>query len=124
VGEWKVTLWAPSLAGLFVECARIVAREGGRAAGSPGTWLPVRVSARDAATLLVDWANELIGRSEHAHRAFRDVRVRSVTARRIVAQVRGPRVAHWRSALKAATYHGARVTCSNDRWEAELLFDV
>ncbi|HEY7530902.1 MAG TPA: archease [Gemmatimonadota bacterium] len=74
VGELRLALRAPTLEGLFVEAAGVVARECGRTEGEPGPWEPLRLAARDPATLLVDWLNELIGRSEVEGRAYREVR--------------------------------------------------
>jgi SHS2 domain-containing protein len=92
----------------------------------------VALTARDAATLLVDWLNELIGRSEVEGRAYAEVRGLTIAdARgpsgnetRLAAQVRGRRVTAWTSALKAATYHGLELQRSPAGWRARVLFDV
>ena len=124
VGEWKLTLRADTLAELFAEGARVIARSGGRAGGEPGAWEPVELESTDRATLLADWLNELVGRSEVAGRAYRDVRDLSITGGRLRAEVRGTPVAEWGSPVKAATYHGLRVEQDGARWTAVVLLDV
>jgi SHS2 domain-containing protein len=143
VGELKLALRAPTLEDLFVEAARVVARECGVPEGAPGPWEAVRLSARDAATLLVDWLNELIGRSEVENRAYGEVRgfrlragdgsdpaaaaVGSMEADHplaLIAKVRGTPVPVWESALKAATYHGLELARDGGGWRATVLFDV
>jgi SHS2 domain-containing protein len=126
VGEWRVTISADTLEDVFAEMARSIARTGGRATGDYGDWEPVRVSAADVATLAADWANELIGRSEIAHRAYDQVRVTHLDDRELQAEVRGRAVDMWRSPLKAATYHGLRLERARgaQRWRLTVLMDV
>lgn len=129
VGEWKVQLLAESLENIFIEAARAVARRVGTRHGPAGDWEAVAVGARDRIALLVEWANELIGRSEVAGRAYAEVRNVSIVADgghplELHAEVRGTPIRVWRSPLKAATYHGATIECVNGHWRAELLFDV
>lgn len=129
VGEWKVALTADTLEGLFVQVARAIARTTKPAKGQPGPWEAVSLTAPDMATLLADWANELIGRSEVARRAYADVRNVQVTEQSggpvtISAEVRGKQVPEWTSPLKAATYHGLTLERHEGRWQATVLFDV
>ena len=131
VGEWKVEIRAGSVESLFIELARVVARETGWRDGSrgdAGDWEPIAIESRDLSALLVDWANELIGRSEVAARAFPDVRNVRIEAEhdahRLRADVRGYPVAELASVLKAATYHDAVVDRRDGEWRAEVLFDV
>jgi SHS2 domain-containing protein len=143
VGELKLALRAPTLEDLFVEAARVVARECGAPEGTPGPWEAVRLSARDAPTLLVDWLNELIGRSEVENRAYGDVRgfgletgdgsgaaaagvgpMEADHPLTLTAEIRGTPVPVWESALKAATYHGLELARDGGGWRAAVLFDV
>ena len=131
VGEWKVEIRAGSVEDVFVELARVIAREtgwGGDAQGDPGRWEPIAIESRDLSGLLVDWANELIGRSEIVARAYPDVRSVRLDADheryRVSAEVRGHFVAEFGSVLKAATYHDAVLDCHDGECRAEVLFDV
>jgi SHS2 domain-containing protein len=128
VGEWKVQLVADSVEELFAEIARLISRAVGTSVGQPGAWEPVTVAARDLPTLLADWANELLGRSEAESRAFgelRSVRIQHGGAEaRVSSEMRGRPVHHWTSPLKAATYHGLGIAERHGRWRATVLFDI
>ncbi|HLV78866.1 MAG TPA: archease [Chthonomonadaceae bacterium] len=124
VGEWKLTLWADTPEEIFMEAARVLSRESGLARGAPGPWERLSLTARDMPTLLVDWLNELIGRSEVAGRAYDEFRSLSLSGGHIEAEARGRPVVEWRSALKAATYHGLVLQRQGNRWKAVVLFDV
>lgn len=131
VGEWRVEIRAGSVEHVLIELARVIARETGwrdNAQRDAGAWEPIAIESRDLSGLLVDWANELIGRSEVAARAFADVRNICIEAdhkrHRLTAEVRGYPVAEFASVLKAATYHDAVLDNQNGEWRAEVLFDV
>jgi SHS2 domain-containing protein len=131
VGEWKVELRASTIEGVFLELARTLADATGPSSGTPSSmpWERVVLHAHDDATLLVDWANELIGRSEVAALAYREVRDLVVTrvdgdSLRLTAEIRGAPVDEWVSPVKAATYHDASVMRVGDGWLAVVLFDV
>lgn len=116
---------------LFVELARVIAEAIGavRLSHEPTAWERVDLVARDHAALLVDWGNELIGRSEVAGRAYGNVRHLVVgsgphASVHLSADVRGDPVEEWRSPIKAATYHEAVVAREGNDWHAILLLDV
>ena len=129
VGEWQVAVAADTLEQLLVEVARVIARSADAAHGPAGEWEPVVVNARDTTTLLANWANELLGRSEATSRVYgevRHVRVRVLPNGSVEASgdVRGRDAGEWRSPLKAATYHALSLVRDGRRWRATLLFDV
>ena len=129
VGEWKVALAADTLEELFGEAARVIARAVGPTGAPPGAWERVALAARDLPTLLVDWTNELLGRSEASGMAYAEVRnvrvrVRPSGTAEVSAMVRGSPVEEWRSPIKAATYHAPTVTRDDGPWRATLLLDV
>jgi SHS2 domain-containing protein len=126
VGEWRVELHADTLAEIFQELARVIARAAGTSSGSRGRWEEIEVEARGREGLLVDYANELVGRSEIDRRAYdevRDVVIHDDARPRIHARMRGRLIESWRSPLKAATYHGAHPR-DGQGWRANVLFDV
>ncbi len=148
VGELAVRVQASSLEEIFKEVAKLIAREAGHSRRSYGPWERVSVEARDCAGLLVDWANELVGRSEAGQRAFdrlRSVKISGcdrmesprppvppstaseldvVPACRVEAELSGRAVPLWRSRIKAATYHAVAIRRRASGWEATLLFDI
>jgi len=129
VGEWKVELRAPTIESLFGELAHVLAEATGPrgSPSEPGAWERIELEAADCPTLLVDWANELIGRSEVAARAYGAVRnlvVEASVPARLTAEVRGDPVDEWVSPVKAATYHGVVVERQEGEWRGVILLDV
>jgi SHS2 domain-containing protein len=127
-GELRIRITADSVEDVFAEAARVVARQCGPTEGDLSEWERISLSARDLATLLADWINELIARSEIHERAYMeiaDVRIReSSNHSSIDAEVRGKSVRAWRSPLKAATYHALELDHTSDRVRARVLIDV
>jgi SHS2 domain-containing protein len=127
VGEWRVEIFGDNLEDVFHEMARVIAREAGPGSDSHGPWEDLEIHARDREGLLVDYANELIGRSEAQSRSYDELRDLVVTDEPqpfLSARVRGREVMAWRSPLKAATYHGAELLREGRGWRANILFDV
>lgn len=128
VGEWKVSLRADSAEELFAEGARLVAQECGPVSGEYGAWQQLSLEAADMETLLADWLNDVIGRSEIALSAYDDVRVGHIEtgggSASMTAEMRGRPVSDWQSPLKAATYHDLRVWRDDDGWRATVVIDV
>jgi SHS2 domain-containing protein len=78
-GEVQLHIRADSLAEIYREAARAVAQLLLNAVPAPPADAPVVVvelDARDPATLLVDWVNELIFRTEVEHTVFTEVILR------------------------------------------------
>lgn len=131
LGEWKVEIRASTLVELFTQLVRILADAAGppSEASSAAAWERVELDARDYATLLVDWANEIIGRGEAAVRAYDDVRNLVIKHSlgglvELTADIRGTPVNEWVSPVKAATYHDAVVSREGSEWHGIVLFDV
>jgi SHS2 domain-containing protein len=130
VGEWKVIISGRTLEDVFEATARVIANATGRTSDEkPAAWESIDVTARDVPTLLVDWANELLGRSEVTGLAYSELRTVRVSrlpdgSARASAQLRGKRVTQWTSPLKAATYHALSLEQRDNEWRAEVLFDV
>ncbi|MDE3152140.1 MAG: hypothetical protein KGL93_07825, partial [Gemmatimonadota bacterium] len=59
---------------IFGRVATLIAHAAGRTGDRARDWESVAVTAPDEAALLVDWANELIGRSEASGLAYADLR--------------------------------------------------
>ena len=124
IGEWKVTIHADSVEEIFEAGARLIARDAGPVDGGPGEWETLEIQGAGRTTLLADWLNEMLARSEIAGRAFDEFRNLHVEEGRVRAKIRGRKVREWRSAVKAATYHGLELTERHGRWRAVVIFDV
>ncbi len=89
----------------------------------------IAIAADSPESLLVDWLNELIYRSETSHRFFSRFEVRvSPDGRSLEAEVHGESVDPDRHVLdhevKAATRHGLRLTREPAGWMAEVILDI
>jgi SHS2 domain-containing protein len=126
----EVTISGRSIEDVFVATARVIANAAGHTTDdAPAEWESIEVTARDLPTLLVDWANELLGRSEVTGLAYSELHTMRVShlndrSVRASAQMRGKPVERWTSPLKAATYHALSLEDTGSEWRAELLFDV
>jgi SHS2 domain-containing protein len=126
VSEVKVVVEAQAIESLFEQAALALAEllaepEGD---GPLGPWRPVRVEARDRASLLAQWLDELVFLSETEKVVYREVKVESVTATTLEARVRGAQPGAIRTAIKAATYHDLSVERRGDGWIATVVLDA
>jgi protein archease len=92
------------------------------------TRLEVSVSGQDRDALLVAWLNELLYVLDARGFLPRRCRVTRISDTDLAAELWGERVDRERHTLrrlvKAATYHGLRVTQTNGRWEARVILDL
>jgi SHS2 domain-containing protein len=125
--EVELTLRADTLPELFAEAGRALAglllgsATDRTAAPEP---LRITVQARDAASLLVDWINELIYRTETAHRVFTEFDVVRLTDDEIVADLRGLAEPPLATEVKAATLYQAYVRPAGSAFEGHVVLDV
>lgn len=126
--EVRLVAAAPTLAELFVEAARGVADllVGEDSDVRPeGPAESVHLRARDVDALLVDWLNELIFLSETRKRVFCEIQVECATENEFAARLVGFEPSAIKTAVKAATLHGARVVEKRDGgFRASVVLDV
>jgi len=124
-GEAELHLAAPTLKQLFVEAglglADLLADRRGRPDGAPES---VEVQAADREALLVDWINELIFRTETRQRVYDEIRISSLSDRRLRADIRGAAPDGWRTAVKAATFHRLKVAREGAGYSGRVVLDV
>jgi SHS2 domain-containing protein len=125
-GEVRMRVEAGTLAELFEEAARGLAElmQERPAPPDPGSAEHVRLRARDAEALLVDWLNELVFLSDTRERVYTDVRVTHITDTELEATVAGATPEALRTAVKAATLHGLAVRRSAEGYSASVVLDV
>jgi SHS2 domain-containing protein len=90
--------------------------------------LEVSVSAQDREALLVSWLNELLYLLDTRRFLPRRCRITQVTDTGLTAELVGdtidPERHSVRRMVKAATYHGLRVTRADGAWEARVILDL
>lgn len=126
VGEVRLRIEAPTLAGLFEEAAHGLAELMlGTAPASPvGRVERIAIQAGDREALLVDWLNELIFLAETRSRIYTDVRVHRASDTALEAEVRGVAPEVVRTLVKAATLHDLKVEASPLGFAATVVLDV
>ena len=133
-GEVELCIQADSLPEVFAEAGRAMARLMLNQLPSPPEGAPaseVGLEARDLATLLVDWLNELIFRTEVERTVFTefDVSVQDCVPARLTASLRGVADPPLAGQVKAATLHLARLeraqgTGLDAGYQANIVLDV
>jgi protein archease len=124
--EVQLQVGAESLGGLAAEAGRalgllLLRREDPKPAG-PSRLLEVESADREA--LLVDWLNEILFVAETEKWVPLEFEVQDASPTRLRAAARGVPVADPPSHVKAATFHGLRVTEGENGYHAEVIFDV
>ena len=93
-----------------------------------GTRLEVSLSAQDREALLIAWLNELLYLLDARGFLPRRCRVTHLSDTELAAELWGDTVDRARHALrrlvKAATYHGLRITRTDDHWEGRVILDL
>ena len=126
VGEVKLAVEAATPEALFVEAGRALAELMGADPAAPATGQATRVQvyAPDRAALLVEWLDELIFRAERSHQVFSDLMLDTLNERELSATIRGQPVAHLKTQVKAATFHGLRIWQAPPGLRATVVLDV
>jgi len=124
-GEVELHLAAPTLKQLFVEAglglADLLSDQRRPPDGAPES---VEVEAADRDALLVDWMNELIFRTEMRQKVYDEIRINSLSDRRLHADIRGASPDGWRTAVKAATFHRLEIAREGAGYTGRVVLDV
>ena len=125
-GELEIRIDGPTLEALFAEAGRALAELMRATPLEPRTRCAeeVVVSAPDREALLVEWLNELVFRSEVEKAIFGELDIAHLSDTRLVATIRGTRVAALRNPVKAATYHGVCIAERAGGFTAKVVLDV
>lgn len=83
----------------------------------------LRVEAKDAEALLVDWLSELLFRTSAQYRAFIEFEILECAANKIVARL-GSVQAEAQEDIKAVTFHRLVIEKSGGRFQTKVTFDI
>lgn len=125
-GELELRLEATDFASLLEEAGRALANVMAEDASGTPTSAPehLEIVAPDRESLLVEWLNELVYRSEINKCVYGDVRVARVDECHLDAFVRGRQPSSPKTAVKAATWHRVGVRDTPVGVEATVVLDV
>ncbi|HXI21761.1 MAG TPA: archease [Gemmatimonadales bacterium] len=122
----RLIIRSPTLAGVFTEAGRALARlEGVTSTGRDGDeWRLVEVTAADPAALLIEWLNELIYLAERDRWVATEFEIEAATPTSVRCRARGVVLPQSPARAKAATWHGVRFEGQGGRYTAEVVIDV
>jgi SHS2 domain-containing protein len=126
--DLKIKVSGQDLAELFINAALAVAEQ-----QKPGItdqprekeeWESAEIQSADLNSLLVDWLNEILSRSDLNGRVYRHFKIEDLSENYLRAKMTGQKVEQKQIEIKAATYHGLNIKKTNDHWEAIIIFDI
>ena len=125
--EVELTVEADTLPELYAQAGRALAELLLGALPAPPAGAPVlelELAAADGASLLVDWLNELLYRTEVERTAFTELTVELPAPGRLHARLRGLHEPRWLGEVKAATLHQASVERADNGYRGHVVLDV
>ena len=78
----------------------------------------------DTTSLLVDFLNEVLNRSQIGREMFEEVRFTRFEPLSLTAELTGTAPAEFEEDVKAVTYHEAEVRLEDGAWTTMLVFDL
>jgi SHS2 domain-containing protein len=93
-------------------------------AREPDTGRQVALAAPDTTALLVDFLAEALALAHIHHEVYVDAELEELTAQTVRADLRGVPVSGFATDVKAVTYHGADVVCTETGYEVTLVYDI
>jgi SHS2 domain-containing protein len=125
--DLKIKVYGQDLTELLVNAALAIAEQ-----QKPGIsnqeptkeWELVEIQSPDLDSLLVDWLNEILSRSDLNDKVYNNFQIEELTKNHLQAKVAGQKVDQKQVEIKAATYHGLEVKKINNYWQAIVIFDI
>jgi SHS2 domain-containing protein len=95
-----------------------------QAGSAAATTRRIQLQADDLESLFILWLNELLFLLESERLALRAIRIERLTDTELRAFAQTADVFAIGKYIKAATYHGLRITASDGEWQATVVLDV
>ncbi len=125
IADLKVKVYGRNLIELFINAALVVAeQQAGIKKEESADWEIVEIESVDLESLLVDWLNEILSRSDLNQKAYLSFKIEELTKKRLRAKIAGQKVEQKEIEIKAATYHDLEIKQVNDYWQAVVIFDI
>lgn len=125
--DLKLKIFGKDLKELFCNLVRAIASE--TKSSTLGTlpkvelWEEIETESPDLFSLFVDFASEIIYRSDANNKIYTDCEVEELSENKLKAKISGIE-AEKKLDIKAATYHEGYVKKVDNHWEAVILFDI
>jgi protein archease len=122
--DLALKVWAPDLAGLFVQAAQgMYALMGVVLAESPCAARTIEVAGYDAEDLLVSFLEEILYQAEMHDEGYRQFAL-NMEAKQLIAEMCAAPLRRFEKEIKAVTYHGLRIEETAQGLETVIVFDV
>jgi len=123
--DLKIKVFGRDLPELFVNTALAVAEQQNPAVKKPAKeWESVEINSPDLNSLLVDWLNEILSRSDLNKKVYFDFKIEELAKNHLRAKIAGQKVVQKQIDIKAATYHGLEVKKIDNHWQVIIIFDI
>jgi len=125
--DLKLKIFGATLENLFCNLVRAIAEE--TKSSTLGKfpkvelWENIEIESQDFFSLFVDFANEIIYRSDANRKVYVDCKILEISKTKLKAKIVGIK-ADKKLDIKAATYHEGYVGQTGEGWEALILFDI
>ncbi len=123
--DLKIKVYSQDLAGLFINAALAIAEQQNPAAKKTAEeWEQLEIKSTDLNSLLVDWLNEILSRSDLNQKVYNNFQIEELSKNRLKAKIAGRKIDRKRLEIKAATYHQLEIKETNNQWQAIIVFDI
>lgn len=126
--DLKIKVFGQDLAELFINAGLAIAEQQSLEAKNQSLekeeWESVEINSPDLNSLLVDWLNEILSRSDLNHKIYLNFKIEELSEKHCQAKIAGQKVVRKQIDIKAATYHGLEVKKVNNHWQVIIIFDI
>lgn len=84
----------------------------------------IEIHSMNINTLLVDFLNEVLAKSDIYNSVFDSIKIEKLTDNSIKGIIKGRNVKEFSKEIKAATYHGLEIKENQGEWVVVVLFDI
>jgi SHS2 domain-containing protein len=84
----------------------------------------IEIHSVDETSLLIDFLNEVLSLSHINKTIYCELDMKRLTCTDLSATIKGDHTDEWDEDIKAVTYHEAELKKINDRWNAQVIFDI
>jgi SHS2 domain-containing protein len=84
----------------------------------------INLRAKNLESLLVDWLNEILARSDLNEKIYLNFEIDFLTDTSLEARIQGMKAAEKKIEIKAATYHDLKIEQLKNGWQATVIFDI
>lgn len=85
----------------------------------------IEIQALDLNTLLVDFLNEVLAKTDISHVVFNKLKIKKLTDNYLQAETEGQKSDYFGQEIKAVTHHGLEIKQDNNgHYQVTILFDI